>query len=78
MGRKASNIEFLCHLCNEWVCTDDCIGHFEHVHTQNDVTFEKLTERLSIMGGVNLRNKGKIKENSNEETTQWRNFPRVF
>lgn len=48
-------MEYLCHYCHDWYDTAYCKSHFESVHGQNDVTFEKLQKRMAFLGGLETR-----------------------
>jgi hypothetical protein len=48
-------MEYFCHYCREWYDTVYCQGHFESVHGQKNVTFDKLRERLACLGGLTTR-----------------------
>jgi hypothetical protein len=48
-------IEFHCHYCHQWFPTEQTEGHFSIVHSQKNVTFDKLQERLASLGGLETR-----------------------
>jgi hypothetical protein len=57
MGQNAPHVitEFRCHYCNVWFDTTQTGIHFSAVHEQDNVTFESLQERLSSLGGLDVR-----------------------
>jgi len=60
-------MEYFCHYCREWYDTVYCQTHFESCHGQKDVTFEKLQERLSCLGGLSVRDEQQVREANKEE-----------
>jgi hypothetical protein len=48
-------MEYYCHYCLDWLDSAYCESHFEGIHNQPGVTFEKLKERMSILGGLETR-----------------------
>ena len=48
-------MEYYCHYCHDWLDSLYCLMHFESVHGQKDVTFEKLKKRMETFGGLETR-----------------------
>lgn len=48
-------MEYYCPSCRDWFDTTYCASHYESVHGQSDVTFEKLRQRMKVVGGLDVR-----------------------
>ena len=59
-------MEYFCHYCKDWFDTNYCKSHFESVHGQSDVTFEKLQKRMSVLGGLDTRDEKLVAEDEEE------------
>ena len=48
-------MEYLCHYCKDFFDATYCESHFEGIHNQQGITFEKLKERMDVLGGLITR-----------------------
>lgn len=48
-------MEYFCHYCHDWLDAANCESHFDSSHDQRGVTFEKLKERMAVLGGLDVR-----------------------
>ena len=67
-------MEYFCHYCHDWLESAYCESHFDSVHNQKDVTFEKLKERMSVLGGLDTREEPKESTNDAETPQKRKNW----
>lgn len=63
-------MEYYCHYCHDWFDPAYCQSHFESVHGQKDVTFEKLKTRMETFGGLETR-EPVVEEESTPQPKNW-------
>lgn len=65
-------MEFFCHYCHDWYESEYCQSHFENVHNQKDVTFEKLKTRMeATMGGLSTREAPAPETETSPQSKNW-------
>jgi hypothetical protein len=65
-------MEYFCHYCHDWFETVYCESHFDNVHNQKGVTFEKLKTRMSALGGLDTREDPKpVDETTEPKRKNW-------
>ena len=47
--------QYFCMYCKDWFDVDACATHFGLAHAQENITFEKLSQRLASLGGIEVR-----------------------
>ena len=52
-------MQYFCHYCHDWLDDVNCESHFDSVHDQRGVTFEKLKDRMAVLGGLETREEPK-------------------
>jgi hypothetical protein len=60
-------MEYFCHYCHDWFETIYCESHFDNTHNQKGVTFEKLRDRMAVLGGLDVREEPKSTESDAPE-----------
>jgi hypothetical protein len=65
-------MEYFCHYCHDWFETTYCESHFDSIHNQKGVTFGKLKDRMSVLGGLETREEPKaVDETAEPKRKNW-------